>query len=258
MDEEKEVVREVNWAAFGLLAAIIGLVWLGIWSLNGHTGAPVVSPNAAQMSPTSNASATVVQSPIRPAQVENWQVKPLDDYLDKLVSRRGSRFQVEQFASLGILSDIAGTLPPHSGVDFKSLLMTVTDYRMTTSEGIQKLKRENLGRYWILGDLFRMQVDRDYPREGSNDFMLFSHEYGPINVEAISSQKIPAFAYSSVLGQIIDFTEQRTSTGKPVIVTVIRVIAFGSVSRCCGYPETIIINQRPPRISDLETANGSD
>jgi hypothetical protein len=120
----------------------------------------------------------------------------------------------------------------------------------TTLEALARDRKLYIGRYYVLqGDVFQIQADRDYPREGQNQFSAFGRVnlvgdyYVSVNVDCISTEKVPPYSSAPILGRIMDFRLGRNRAGKAIIVPVVRVVAVVSPSHCCGDPDEIIINQ---------------
>jgi hypothetical protein len=172
-------------------------------------------------------------------------------YASELKQIHGRRFRVGQGRSLVILQHILNQIPQPQFVDLVSLYKSMQGLDGTTTQ--QALARDGTlynGKYYMLqGDVFQIQADRDYPREGTNEFAEFGHVrlvadyYVPVNVDCISTEKVPPYTIAATLGKIVDFRLEQNRAGEAIIVPVVEVVAIASPSNCCGYPDEIIINQ---------------
>jgi hypothetical protein len=102
----------------------------------------------------------------------------------------------------------------------------------------------------LQGDVFQIQADRDYPREGLNQFEMFGQvrlvgtEYIPVNVTLFSTEKVPPYRIAAVLGKIMGFELGENMAGEQIIIPQVRVMAVANPSACCGDPDEIVINEQ--------------
>jgi len=100
----------------------------------------------------------------------------------------------------------------------------------------------------LQGDVFSIQADRDYPIDGLNEFSLFGqvnlvgNTFIPVNIEAISTEKVPPYRIAPILGKILDFKLGTNRAGKAIIIPVVRIIAVANRSSSRDEPSEIIIN----------------
>jgi hypothetical protein len=176
----------------------------------------------------------------------------LDLYKSELQLIHGKRFRVPQRRSLVILQHILDQIPRSSLV-----VNMIPFYRAldgsdgsTTLQAVERLRALYIGKYYMLqGDVFRIQADRDYPREGLYHFSVFGQVpfsqdyYIPVNVDCTSTERVPPYGVAPILGKITGFSMSKNRVGKTIIVPEVQVVAVAAPSSCCGDPEEIIINQ---------------
>jgi hypothetical protein len=175
---------------------------------------------------------------------------PLDQYLTDLCVFRGVRFKMKQGEGLDLMQHMLRLIPKSQYVDLIALYKAIDGLDgSTTLEAQANLRRLYIGKYYMLqGDVFQIQADRDYPREGLSQFSMFGQVkfladyFVPVNVDCISDQKIPPYRTAAVLGRIIDFRLGENGAGKRIIIPVVRVVAVVNPSICCEYPEEVIVN----------------
>jgi hypothetical protein len=175
----------------------------------------------------------------------------LEVYVAELKAIRGNRYRVRQGLGMEIFQHILNQIPHSQYVDRVSLYKSMEGLDGTTTlEALARDRKLYIGKYYVLqGDVFKIQADRDYPREGLNQFSAFGQVdlvgdyFVPVNVDCISAEKVPPYSIAPILGRIIGFRLGRNGAGKSIIIPVMQVVAVASPSQCCGYPEEIIINQ---------------
>jgi len=175
----------------------------------------------------------------------------LDKYGSQTEIVQGGRFKVEQEVGGKFMDDVLHSIPKEEYVDLVSLYKAIGGLDgTTTSQSLANCRHSFIGKYYVLqGDVFHIQADRDYPREGINEFSLFgdvnlvADDYVPVNVYAISGEKIPPYTFAPILGKIIGFESGKNRADKAIIIPVVKVVLLTSLSRCCGNPDEIIISQ---------------
>jgi tetratricopeptide (TPR) repeat protein len=164
---------------------------------------------------------------------------------------RGRRFTVKQMVSGNFMQDVLNSIPKQEYVDLVSMYKAIGGLDGTaTTQALANCRDSFIGKYYVLqGDVFQIQADRDYPREGINEFSLFGNVnlvgdyYVPVNVYAISDEKIPPYTIAPILGKIIGFESGKNRADKAIIIPVVQVVLLISPSRCCGNPDEIIVGQ---------------
>jgi hypothetical protein len=162
---------------------------------------------------------------------------------------RGRRFSADQTVALDWLQELLDKIPKHDNVDLVSMYSAIGGFDgSTTSEALAKCQRSSIGKYWMLqGDVFQIQADRDYPRDGENEFMLFGRvnlpPFMPVNVAAISAEKVPPYTMSPMLTQIVGFNLGTNRAGKSIIIPVVKVVVVVSASSFSDDPSDIVISE---------------
>jgi hypothetical protein len=252
------VSRKLNskWVGLALLICGTAFAFLGSFVHGRHRASTLPPPFRPQISPrisaTTNGNHPSAQTPTteKPPAPKNWQLPPLDAYISTLVGTHGNKFTVKEGESVPILQHLIDQIPKSQFVDLLPFYETIQGLDNTTKdEGLEKVRRNYVGKYYMLqGDVFKIQADRDYPREGLNEFEMFGEvrlvgsHYVPVNIECFSYEKVPPYASAPVLGKIIGFYMDRNQRGDNIIVPVVRVIAVVVPANCCDYPEDVIIN----------------
>jgi hypothetical protein len=174
------------------------------------------------------------------------QTPALDMYASELRLIRGKRFSSNRLLGLEILNHITNQIPLQQKVNIVSMytLMEGLD-GSATLEALARLRSLYVGKYYMLpGDVFQIQANRDYPREGLNEFSAFgqvkllANYYIPINVYCISTEKVPPYSLAPIFGRIINFSLSESRSGKTIIVPTLQVVAVVGLSA-----NEIIINQ---------------
>ena len=66
----------------------------------------------------------------------------------------------------------------------------------------------------------------------------------PVDIAAISAEKVPSYRFAIILGKIVDFRLGKNRAGESIIIPVIRIIALTSPSSSTDKASEIIINQK--------------
>lgn len=170
-------------------------------------------------------------------------------YNAKLQVIQGNRFSLDQSTAMDWMQQVLNKLPKNEIVDLISLYKTIAGFDgSTTTEALAKCQRSFIGKYYVLqGDVFQIQVDRDYPREGENEFMLFGNvnlpPYIPVNVAASSVEKVPPYRSAPMLTRIIGFNLGTNRGGEKIIIPVVQVILVVSGSSFRDDPSDVIISE---------------
>lgn len=170
-------------------------------------------------------------------------------YNAKLQVIQGNRFSLDQSTAMDWMQQVLNKLPKNEIVDLISLYKTIAGFDgSTTTEALARCQRSFVGKYYVLqGDVFQIQVDRDYPREGENEFMLFGNvnlpPYIPVNVAASSVEKVPPYRSAPMLTRIIGFNLGTNRGGEKIIIPVVQVILVVSGSSFRDDPSDVIISE---------------
>jgi len=161
----------------------------------------------------------------------------------------GRRFSTNQRAAEDWLQELLDKVPKRDFVDLVSMYTAIGGFDgSTTREALAKCQRSFVGKYYMLqGDVFQIQADRDYPRDGENEFMLFGlvnlPPSMPVNVAAISDEKIPPYSLSPMLTKIVGFNLGTNRGGKSIIIPEVEVVAAVSSSSFMDNPSDVVISQ---------------
>jgi hypothetical protein len=193
----------------------------------------------------------------------------LAEYASELQVIHGNRFSVRQGLGTEIWKHIANQIPKSQYVDYSFYRSMEGLDGSTTLQALAQLRKLYIGKYYDLhGDVFQIQADRDYPREGLNAFSVFGRErladdycYAGLgdnrrcliarNVDCISAEKVPPYRIAPMLTRIVNFRLGQNRAGKAIIIPVVQVIVLASLSTCCNYPDEIIINQSGNSASEV-------
>lgn len=188
----------------------------------------------------------------RLARIER-QRPTIERFASQLKVIRGRRFKVMN-AGVGdeILQDMLDKIPKQQLVDLIAMYEAMEGLDgSTTLQGLARSRASFIGKYYMLqGDVFQIQADRDYPLDGLNEFAMFGqvnlvgNTYIPVNVECISTEKVPPYQLSPVLGKISDFKLGTNRAGKSIIIPVVQVVAVLGTHNFSKENEEIIINQQ--------------
>jgi hypothetical protein len=201
-------------------------------------------------------TATVVGQTAGPTQAEQDEAALLA--IEKHISAKygshvkpihGRRFSTNQRAAEDWLQELLDKVPKRDFVDLVSMYTAIGGFDgSTTQEALAKCQRSFVGKYYMLqGDVFQIQADRDYPRDGENKFMLFGlvnlPPSMPVNVAAMSDEKVPPYSLSPMLTKIVGFNLGTNRGGKSIIVPEVKVVAAVSSSSFMDNPSDIVISQ---------------
>lgn len=170
-------------------------------------------------------------------------------YDAKMQVVQGRRYSMDQTAAFNWMQQVLNRIPKNELVDLISMYKALAGFDgSTTSEALAKCQRSYVGKYYVLqGDVFQIQADRDYPRDGENDFMLFGNvnlpPFIPVNVAATSAEKVPPYISAPMLTKIVGFNLGRNRRGETIVIPVVDVVLVVSGSSFRSDPSDVIISQ---------------
>jgi predicted small lipoprotein YifL len=162
---------------------------------------------------------------------------------------RGQRFSADQTVALDWLQELLNRVPKRESVDLVDMYKTIGGFDgSTTSEALAHCQQSFVGKYYMLqGDVFQIQADRDYPRDGKNEFMLFGQvnlpPSMPVNVGATSQEKVPPYTMSPMLTQIVGFDLGKNRRGESIIIPLVKVVVVVSATSFSDDPSEIVISE---------------
>jgi hypothetical protein len=242
----------ILWSACAVLLICCGTILFLIMRSKGESSVEAYSAQPVAVAPTKETPTTPSAPETATEVVPAVPAKtPFERFLSNTVRANGKRFKVPQGEGTRMMQQIIDHVPKSEFVDLISMYKTMEGIDgSTTTEALEIVKSRYIGKYYMLqGDVFQIQADRDYPREGLNGFTVFGQvrflaNYAiPVNVACSSAQKIPPYLDAPILTKIEDFSVGTNRAGKRIIIPIVKVVAVTSFSPCCGYPEDVIINE---------------
>ena len=232
------------WAAWGPLRRPNS-------SVETPQAASVPAPTAVTAQPLAIPASVQPAKSVNPQPNLNWGLEPLDKTIKGIVSKHSHKFSVIEGGSGPIFMGLIHQIPDTEFVDLVSFYKTIKGLDgTTTEEGAERLRQLYIGKYYVLqGDVFTIQADRDYPRNGMNEFSMFGEVrlvgslMVPVNVDLVSTTKVPPYSKAAILSKITGFSVSTSRGGDGIIVPQVAVVALIRPSSCCESPEAVIINE---------------